>query len=105
MLLTVAAVLASSGLVQAEPAKHFADDSLCGTLARDHDGRAVYFEGKHRRTYVAYMDDKFDAHVKADDTVQRDLLTRTARIEASTAHMQADLTEIKAILRASNTPE
>jgi hypothetical protein len=54
---------------------------------------------------VTRMDDKFDAHVKADDTVQRDLLTRTARIEASTAHMQADLTEIKAILRAANTPE
>lgn len=42
---------------------HFAWDSLGGTLARDHQSRAMFFEGNHRRTYVAYMDHSFYARI------------------------------------------
>lgn len=41
----------------------FAADSLGGTLARDHQSRAMYFEGRHRRTYIAYLDHHFMARV------------------------------------------
>ncbi len=47
----------------ADPPVYFAADSLGGTLARDHQSRAMYFHGKHRRTYVAYMDYLFDARI------------------------------------------
>ena len=42
---------------------HFAWDSMGGTLARDHQRRAIYHEGEHRRTYVAYMDHSFFARI------------------------------------------
>ncbi|MFP4501271.1 MAG: BNR-4 repeat-containing protein [Candidatus Hydrogenedentota bacterium] len=42
---------------------YFAWDSIGGTLARDHQSRAMYHEGKHRRTYVAYMDHSFFARI------------------------------------------
>jgi len=45
----------------------FAFDSLRGTLARDHQPRAVFHEGTHRRTYFTYMDHEFDARVVAYD--------------------------------------
>jgi len=45
----------------------FAFDSLRGTLARDHQPRAVFHEGAHRRTYFTYMDHEFDARVVAYD--------------------------------------
>lgn len=48
---------------------------------------------------VTRLEDKFDAHASSDDTVQRDLMERTARIEASTDHISKDLTEVKALLR------
>lgn len=43
--------------------KFFAADAIGGTLARDHQSRAMYFEGQHKRTYVTYMDDDFYARV------------------------------------------
>ena len=43
--------------------KYFAGDALGGTLARDHQSRGIYFEGEHKRTYVAYMDHGFYARV------------------------------------------
>lgn len=43
--------------------RHFAWDSIGGTLARDHQSRAMYFEGEHRRTYVVYMDHSFFARI------------------------------------------
>jgi len=46
---------------------YFVDDALCGTLARDHQPRAVHYAGRHKRTYVAYMDDEFDTRVVAYD--------------------------------------
>ena len=42
---------------------HFAADSLSGTLARDHQSRAMYFAGQYRRTYVAYLDHHYNARV------------------------------------------
>ncbi|MFO7974075.1 MAG: BNR-4 repeat-containing protein [Candidatus Hydrogenedentota bacterium] len=42
---------------------HFAWDSIGGTLARDHQSRAMYYEGEHRRTYVVYMDHSFFARI------------------------------------------
>jgi len=50
----------------AEP-MHFAWDSLGGTLARDHQSRAMYYEGKHKRTYVVYMDHGFYARISHYD--------------------------------------
>ena len=38
-------------------------DALGGTLARDHQSRAMFFEGKHRRTYVTYLGDDFNARM------------------------------------------
>jgi hypothetical protein len=49
-------------LCAAEP-RPFATDSLGGTLARDHQSRAMYFHGTHRRTYVTYMDHAFNARI------------------------------------------
>ena len=43
--------------------RHFAWDSLGGTLARDHQSRAMYYEGKHKRTYMAYMGHSFFARI------------------------------------------
>ncbi len=60
-------VLLASAMAWGAPPTYFADDSLGGTLARDHQSRGIYFEGKHRRTYVAYMDHDFDARVIAYD--------------------------------------
>jgi len=51
------------GLAEAQEVEFFAFDALRGTLARDHQPRGVYHAGKHRRTYVAYMDHFFDARV------------------------------------------
>ncbi|MDP6775887.1 MAG: BNR-4 repeat-containing protein [Candidatus Latescibacteria bacterium] len=45
----------------------FADNAMGGTLARDHQSRAMTHVGRHRRTYVAYMDHDFDARVLAYD--------------------------------------
>lgn len=42
---------------------HFAWDAEGGTLARDHQSRAIYHEGEHKRTYVAYMDHSFFARI------------------------------------------
>lgn len=47
--------------------KFFVADAIGGTLARDHQSRAIYFEGKHKKTYVAYMDDDFYARVTCYD--------------------------------------
>jgi len=41
----------------------FANDSLGGTLARDHQSRGMYFAGRYRRTYIAYLDHHFMARV------------------------------------------
>ena len=41
----------------------FVDDALGGTLARDHQSRAVFFRGQFTRTYVAYMDHHFNARI------------------------------------------
>lgn len=43
--------------------RHFAWDSLGGTLARDHQSRAMHYEGEHKRTYVVYMDHGFYARI------------------------------------------
>ncbi len=59
---TAVAVLLGSTAWAASP-KSFATDSLGGTLARDHQSRGMYFQGKHRRTYVTYMDHDFDARI------------------------------------------
>lgn len=60
-------VLPVLGLLLALPASgeggHFAWDSIGGTLARDHQSRAIFHEGKHRRTYVAFMDHSFFARI------------------------------------------
>lgn len=50
-------------LPAAAETKHFAWDSIGGTLARDHQSRAMYFEGQYKRTYVAYMDHSFFARI------------------------------------------
>ena len=52
----------SCGIASAEP-RPFATDSLGGTLARDHQSRAMYFEGEHRRTYLVYLDHDFNARI------------------------------------------
>ena len=49
--------------IGASAASHFAWDSIGGTLARDHQSRAIYHEGEHRRTYVVYMDHSFFARI------------------------------------------
>ncbi len=59
--MVVVCVSSIEALGASEPC--FANDSLGGTLARDHQSRGMYFEGKHRRTYVAYMDHDFDARM------------------------------------------
>ncbi|MBN2309511.1 MAG: BNR-4 repeat-containing protein [Candidatus Hydrogenedentes bacterium] len=38
-------------------------DALGGTLARDHQSRAMYYEGQHRRTYLTYLRHDFEACV------------------------------------------
>ena len=59
----VAGVLLWSALASAGAPTYFADDSVSGTLAPDHQSRAMYFAGKHRRTYVAYLDHHYNARV------------------------------------------
>lgn len=51
---------AAVGSTRPEP---IVDDSLGGTLARDHQSRAMYFEGEHRRTYLTYLDHDFNARI------------------------------------------
>ncbi len=67
----IALVLSTFGLVGVAQASnqvpYVVDDSLCGTLARDHQPRPVFFAGRHRRTYLTYMDHNFDACVVAYD--------------------------------------
>ena len=67
----VVVVVLSVGLANVaratEQVDYFVDDSLCGTLARDHQPRPVYFAGQHKRTYVTYMDHDFNACVVAYD--------------------------------------
>ncbi len=41
----------------------FTQDALGGTLSRDHQSRAMYYEGRYRRTYIAYLDHHFMARV------------------------------------------
>ena len=62
LALTLSAVGVSASAWGAPPA-WFANDSLGGTLARDHQTRAWYHAGKHRRTYVTYLDDEHYARV------------------------------------------
>jgi len=45
------------------PNPFFVRDSMGGTLARDHQSRAMFHAGTHRRTYVAYADHSFDARM------------------------------------------
>jgi hypothetical protein len=45
----------------------FVEDALGGTLARDHQSRAMFFSGRHARTYVAYMDHHFNARITCYD--------------------------------------
>ena len=59
----MAGVLLWSAAASAGAPRHFADDSLSGTLAPDHQSRAMYSAGKHRRTYVAYLDHHYNARV------------------------------------------
>ncbi len=63
----ISSLLAAMALgAPAEPSpaqKYFAGDSIGGTLARDHQSRAIYFEDEYKRTYVAYMDHGFYARV------------------------------------------
>lgn len=66
----VFAVLTSTDVAQGEPdsvpqdrSAHFVGDSLCGTLARDHASRLVYYKGSEERTYVTYMDHYHDVMV------------------------------------------
>ncbi len=60
------ATLLITTLCEAAPEPIVAD-ALGGTLARDHQSRAMYFEGKHRRTYLTYMDHDFNARVTCYD--------------------------------------
>ena len=62
--------------------KPFASDSLGGTLARDHQSRAMYFAGQHRRTYVAYMDHHFMARVTYYDHDKRQWAWRPAIVDS-----------------------
>lgn len=62
-LITTTFICFSTTTAWAASPEYFADNSLGGTLARDHQSRAMYFEGEHRRTYVAYMDHDFDARI------------------------------------------
>ena len=45
----------------AGPPKPFVSDVSYGSLSQSHQHHAVYFAGKHRRTYVTYMNHDFDA--------------------------------------------
>ena len=58
-----AATIAGPAVAAAEKVNYFTHDALGGTLARDHQSRAMFFAGKHRRTYVAYLDHHFNARV------------------------------------------
>ena len=42
-------------------AQHFVNDVCYGSLSQSHQHHAIYFAGKHRRTYVTYMSHNFDA--------------------------------------------
>ncbi len=64
------AALVSEGKGADAEVKAFAADAIGGTLARDHQSRAIYFDGEHRRTYVAYMDDDFFARITYYDHEQ-----------------------------------
>jgi BNR repeat-containing family member len=55
--------LMCTALCYAESPKPIASDALGGTLARDHQSRAMYFDGQHRRTYLTYLDHDFNARV------------------------------------------
>jgi len=63
LLAGVMALAAPPGPAFAAGPAHFVHDALGGTLARDHQSRAMYFQGKHRRTYVTYMDHDFGARI------------------------------------------
>lgn len=49
----------------------FVRDALGGTLARDHQSRAMFHAGAYQRTYVTYMDHSFDARVMHYDCTER----------------------------------
>ncbi len=52
----------------AQEVKYFADDSLRGTLSPNNPpSQAMFFSGKHNRTYVAYISDEFFAKVACYD--------------------------------------
>ena len=51
IVLTSLIVLGACVICQADPAP-IVTDALGGTLARDHQSRAMYFQGKLRRTYL-----------------------------------------------------
>ena len=61
-VLTWLIVMSTCAICPAEP-RPIVNDSLGGTLARDHQSRTMYFQGKHRRTYLAYMDHDFNARI------------------------------------------
>ena len=61
--LCVLALLFTAGVCAGAEPSPIASNALGGTLARDHQSRAIYFAGEHRRTYLAYMDHDFDARV------------------------------------------
>ncbi len=52
-----------AGVVSGDEPRPIVGDSLGGTLARDHQSRGIYFHGKYRRTYLAYMDHDFNARI------------------------------------------
>ncbi|MBN1342866.1 MAG: BNR-4 repeat-containing protein [Phycisphaerae bacterium] len=59
----VVLLLAGRSPCPASAPRPIASNALGGTLARDHQSRAMYFEGKHRRTYLTYLDNDFDARI------------------------------------------
>ncbi len=74
VLLSPALASAETSRVSPTRSKHFAADSLRGTLARDHASRLVHFRGAQDRTYVAYLDHYHDVMVACYDHDQGDWL-------------------------------
>lgn len=55
------------------------------------------------RERIRHIEEALEAHVDRDDQVQRDLLDRSARVETSLSHLQADITELKSFLLPSGS--
>ncbi len=59
-VIALLAVLVAGDAVQAEGEKYFASDALLGTLSGNSGrSRAMFYSGKHNRTYVTYCDHDF----------------------------------------------